>query len=69
MGYLDPVAYVLNIDKHTYTYSPDMFLLFHTLGNELMCYIIFFNFIQLQCKTVNASYTDIHNVFDLNIVL
>ena len=33
-----------------------------------MCYIIFFNFIQQQCKTANASYIDIHNVFNLNIV-
>ena len=48
MGYLDPVVYVLNSDKHTYTYSPDMFLLFHTLGNELMRYIIFFNFVKLK---------------------
>ena len=46
MGYLDPFAYV-NIDKHTYTYSPDILLLFRTLGNELMRYIIFFNFVQL----------------------
>ena len=33
VGYLDPVAYVLNSDKHTYTYSSNMLLLFHTLGN------------------------------------
>ena len=33
-----------------------------------MFFIIFFNFIQLQCKTVNSSYIDIHNVFNLNIV-
>ena len=36
MGYLDPVAHVLNSDKHKRTHSPDMFLLFDTLGNELM---------------------------------
>ena len=40
MGYLDPVAYVLNIDKHTYTYFPDMLLLFHTVGNEFVRYIV-----------------------------
>ena len=41
MGYLDPVVYVLDSDKYTYTDSSDIFLLFHTLGNELMRYIIF----------------------------
>ena len=43
-----------------------MFLLFHALENELMRSIIFFNFVQLK---LSMPQTDIHNIFNLNLVL
>ena len=43
-----------------------MFLLFHALKNELMRSKIFFNFVQLK---LSMPQTDIHNIFNLNLVL